>query len=58
VYQEVMTELTQKIVRELLDYDPATGVLGYFETFEEACTAREDAERKYGFNENHGARAV
>jgi HNH endonuclease len=28
--------------------------LGYSETFEAACNARADAERKYGFHEHHG----
>jgi len=30
--------------------------LGRFETFEEACKARHDAEVLYGFHENHGTR--
>lgn len=28
--------------------------LGHYDTFEEACTARKEAEVKYGFHENHG----
>jgi HNH endonuclease len=28
--------------------------LGYYDTFEEACAAREAAERKYGYHERHG----
>lgn len=31
-----------------------TTALGYFDTFQEACFARLEAERKYGYHENHG----
>ena len=31
-----------------------TKFLGYFDSFEEACKARKDAEIKYNYHENHG----
>lgn len=31
--------------------------LGYYDTFEEACSAREGAERRFNFHSNHGREA-
>ena len=30
--------------------------IGYFDTFDEACAARRDAEMAYGYHQNHGCR--
>jgi hypothetical protein len=38
--------------------DYKTKNLGYFDTFEEASAAREDAEIKYGFHRRHGESAA
>lgn len=40
--------------RAVITVDDKSIHLGYFDTFEEAVAARKQAERDYGFHENHG----